>query len=141
MVGGTGPTPGPMTRADAEHWYDSLTNEPHGWAIEYDGQCVGVARLHGVDAAAAHAWLVVGLFAPEHRGRGLGTEAVRLLLGYAFATLGVDTVRVRVLAFNARAIACYRRCGFREFAREPVVLGSEVTDDILMETTAAEFDR
>jgi ribosomal-protein-alanine N-acetyltransferase len=126
MVGTTGPAPGPMTHADAQRWYDSLASEPHGWAIEYNGRCVGVARLRGVDAALPHAWLAVGFFAPEHRGRGLGTEAVQLLLAYAFGTLAVAVVRLRVLAFNARAIACYRRCGFREFAREPVELGREV---------------
>lgn len=89
-----------------------------------------------MDAAAGEGWLALGLFAPEHRGRGLGTEAVRLLLAHAFGTLGLATVRVRVLAFTARALACYRRCGFREMGREAVRLGTEAAEDVLMAITA-----
>jgi RimJ/RimL family protein N-acetyltransferase len=132
MVGAVGPAPGPMYARDARRWHDALRADRFGWAVEHEGRCVGEARLHGLDAAGGEAWLAVGLFAPEHRGRGLGTEAVGLLLAHAFGTLALRAVRVRVLAFNARAIACYRRCGFVEVGREPVDLGGEVAEDVLM---------
>ena len=138
MVGAP-PAPPGFTREDAERWYESIVREPFGWVVEYDGRCVGVARLHGVDDVAGKAWLAVGLFAPEHRGRGLGTESVRLVLAHAFGVLALSTVRLRVLAFNALGIGCYRRCGFREVSRESVTLEGERTDDILMEVTAADF--
>jgi RimJ/RimL family protein N-acetyltransferase len=133
MVGAPGPAPGPLTRAEAERWCAELAREPLGWVIELAGRCVGVARLHHVDAAAGEGWLAVGLFAPGDRGRGLGTEAVRLMLGHAFGALGLARVRLRVLAFNGRALAAYRRCGFREVGREPVRLDGEATEDIVME--------
>jgi [ribosomal protein S5]-alanine N-acetyltransferase len=69
---------------------------------------------------------------------GLGTEAVQLVLSHAFDTLELWAVRARVLAFNSRAIACYRRCGFREVAREPVSLDGEEAEDVLMEVRAPE---
>jgi RimJ/RimL family protein N-acetyltransferase len=108
--------------------------------VEFEGRCVGEARLHHVDITAAEGWLAVGLFTPAHRGRGLGTEAVRLLLAHAFGALGLTTVRLRVLAFNARALACYRRCGFREVGREPVSLGVEAAEDVLMAVTRIDPD-
>ncbi|HEU4630100.1 MAG TPA: GNAT family N-acetyltransferase [Gemmatimonadaceae bacterium] len=137
MVGATGPWPGPLTRAEAERWYETLRREPHGWVVEHAGRCVGVARLHHVERATGRAQLAVGLFAPEHRGRGLGTEVVRLLLAYAFGTLRLSVMRLRVLACNVRAIACYARCGFREVGREPVELDGERAEDLLMEVAAA----
>lgn len=137
MVGATA-APGPLTRADAEHWYAELGREAHGWVIEVGGACVGVARLHHVDPAVGEGWLAVGLFAPEHRGRGYGTEAVHLLLAHAFCALDLVAVRLRVLAFNRRALACYQRCGFHEVGREPVTLSAEATEDILMAVTRAE---
>ena len=137
MVGAP-PAAGPLTRADAERWYAALAHEPHGWVVECEGRCVGEARLHHVDPAAGEGWLAVGLFAPADRGRGVGTEATSLMLGHAFGALGLARVRLRVLAFNARALACYRRCGFREVGREPARLdGGEAAEDILMEVTPA----
>lgn len=137
---GAKPSTAPMTRADAERWYTTLAREPYGWVIAHGGRCVGEARLHHVDAAAGVGWLALGLFAPESRGRGLGTQAVQLMLGYAFGALGLSRVRLRVLAFNARALACYVHCGFGEIAREPVTLDGETAEDIVMELTASAFD-
>jgi RimJ/RimL family protein N-acetyltransferase len=63
--------------------------------------------------------------------RGLG-------LGHAFGALGLARVRLRVLACNARALACYRRCRFREVGGEPARLdGGEAAEDIPMEVTPA----
>lgn len=137
MVGAR-PATGPLTRSEAERWYAALAGEPHGWVIEHDGRLAGEARLHHVDAAAGEGWLAVGLFAPADRGRGLGTEAVALLLEHAFHALGLRRVRLRVLAFNGGALACYRRCGFKETGREPARLdGGDAAEDILMEATPA----
>ena len=141
MVGASGPAPGPLTRADAERWYATLAAEAHGWVIAVDGRCVGEARLHHVDRAADDGWLALGLFAPADRGRGLGTDAVRLLLGYAFGALGLRAVRLRVLAFNAPALACYRRSGFREVGRESVLLDGVPCEDVLMVVAGGEAVR
>jgi ribosomal-protein-alanine N-acetyltransferase len=138
MVGAIGSVAGPLTQTDAEHWYEDVRRETFGWVIELEGRCVGVARLHSLDASLKQAHLAVGLFAPQHRGMGLGTEAVQLVLSHAFDTLELSAVRARVLAFNSRAIACYRRCGFREVAREPVSLDGEEAEDVLMEVRAPE---
>ena len=138
MVGAIGSPPGPLTQADAERWYEDVGREEHGWVIELDGRCVGVARLHSLDATLKQAHLAVGLFAPQHRGMGLGTEAVQLVLSHAFDTLDLSVVRARVLAFNSRAIACYGRCGFHEVARERLSLDGEAAEDVLMEIRASE---
>ncbi|WP_030430157.1 GNAT family N-acetyltransferase [Allokutzneria albata] len=45
-------------------------------------------------------------------GRGMGTEATRLVLAYAFERIGLHRVQLEVYDFNPRAIACYRKCGF-----------------------------
>jgi len=136
---GAGPATGPLTRADAGRWYEALRSEPYGWVIEHSGRCIGEARLHRVDPPAGEGWLAVGIWSPEHRGCGLGTEAVRLMLGHAFDALGLGTIRLRVLAFNVRALATYHRCGFRETGREAVTLDGEAAEDILMVVTPVAF--
>ncbi len=61
----------------------------------------------------------VGIFIGEEdwRGRGYGGEALTLLVDYGFQCLNLHSVMLRVFSFNERALACYRRVGFREFGR------------------------
>jgi len=60
----------------------------------------------------------IGIQASRYLGRGFGTEATRLVLAYAFEVLKLHRIVVKVLDFNVRAIACYRKCGFVEEGRE-----------------------
>ena len=53
-------------------------------------------------------------FAPAHQGRGLATEALGCVLGYAFDTLGKHRVSATTDAENAPAAALLRRLGFRQ---------------------------
>lgn len=46
------------------------------------------------------------------RGRGYGTEALKLLQDYAFGVLGLERLELDVYADNARAIRCYEKAGF-----------------------------
>jgi [ribosomal protein S5]-alanine N-acetyltransferase len=82
------------------------------WAIEYDGQCVGSARLV-VDPDQHCATYAVGAFIADLRGRGLGREVTRLVVAWAFDVLGAHRIQLEVLANNRRAINCYLACGFR----------------------------
>ncbi|WP_338130372.1 GNAT family protein [Cohnella ginsengisoli] len=65
--------------------------------------------------------IVIG--APERCGQGLGTEAMRLLCGYAFKELNLNRLELEVYDFNERAYRSYLKCGFveeGEAAREAV---------------------
>ena len=52
------------------------------------------------------------LIGPEGCNRGLGTEATRLILGYAFEELGLHRVELEVFALNPRARHVYEKAGF-----------------------------
>ncbi len=82
------------------------------WVIDAGAGFVGTATLHSPDSAARSAAYAVGILSPDQLGHGLGTETTRLVLAYAFDDLGLAALTVRVLEFNARAIACYAGAGF-----------------------------
>ncbi|HMK92929.1 MAG TPA: GNAT family protein [Thermoleophilia bacterium] len=109
-----------LTQAEAAVVVDRLTptSSSQGWVIETGGRVVGNARLFAVDPDEQRARYSIGLFAKEFVGHGIGREATRLVLTYAFAVLGLHRVALRVLGFNAIAIACFRACGFVEEGRE-----------------------
>ncbi len=89
-----------------------------GWVIERNGRLVGLARLFGVEPDERRARYAVTLLSHDWVNQGMGTEATRLVLAYAFGVLGLHRVTARVLSFNERALACFRACGFVEEGRE-----------------------
>jgi RimJ/RimL family protein N-acetyltransferase len=77
------------------------------------GTFLGEAVLNDIDEWNRSAGFRIALAAPRHYGRGYGSEAARLLLGYGFRELGLHRVELEVFAFNARAIHVYEKLGFR----------------------------
>ena len=75
------------------------------------GRYLGQCSLFMIDTVARHAEMAIVL-APDSRGKGYAGEAIALLLEYAFDTMNLNRVHLRVYADNARAIACYERLGF-----------------------------
>ena len=49
--------------------------------------------------------------------RGLGTEVLRWMCEYVFATLGYRRIELSADATNARALRCYAKVGFVEEGR------------------------
>lgn len=83
------------------------------WAITHreDGRFLGDLALNEVDADNESAVFRIAL-APGAAGRGYGTEAIRLVLGFAFETVGLHRVSLEVYDFNSRARRAYEKCGF-----------------------------
>ena len=80
------------------------------WALIVRGRSIGHAALRRSDPAYAD--YEIEIDRPADRGCGHGTTTTRLLLSYAFATLGLARVRLLVEGRNRRALACYTTCGF-----------------------------
>ncbi|MGR6317760.1 GNAT family protein [Micromonospora soli] len=75
------------------------------------GACVGEVVLNEWDRhnAGCNFRTLIG---PAGRDRGLGTEAVRLIVGYGFGQLGLHRISLEVFAFNPRARRVYEKIGF-----------------------------
>jgi RimJ/RimL family protein N-acetyltransferase len=50
----------------------------------------------------------------NQRGKGIGTEAIELISGYAFKTLNLNKVTVEVVEKNVNAVNLYKKLGFLE---------------------------
>lgn len=97
------------------------------------GELVGHVTLWGIEARGRCATLSAQVGSP-FLGRGYGTDAVRTLVRYAFAELGVHRVQLGAWAFNTRAIASYARAGFTEEGRRRQVVfhDGHWYDEVLM---------
>ena len=54
----------------------------------------------------------------EGRNKGYGTEAIKLMVKFAFEEKNAHRVYLHVLADNIRAYNCYKKIGFKKFGRE-----------------------
>lgn len=131
----------PFGENEARAWVERNLAHPLCWAVDLEGRLLGEARLDGLDRHDRRARLATGLYDVSQLGKGLGREVIRLVLSYAFGTLRLHRVDLRVLEYNERAIRCYRACGFIEEGREreSARVGKNWHDDIIMGVLAREY--
>jgi diamine N-acetyltransferase len=139
-----------LVNEDAEtKWYEEMSEAARaprpsavGFAIHdvADGELVGVCGLEDIDHNFARAEF--GIFVGQRRGTGLGTDATRLALDWAFTVLGLRNVMLETYEFNEQARRAYERAGFRVIGRrrDAVRAWGRRWDSILMDATADGFD-
>lgn len=116
-----------LSDADLDSLWITLTARPgqllyHGLL---DDRLVAQIKLRDIGTPPGSAELGIMMDASEV-GRGLGKAIITRVLALAFEELGLDVVRLEVAGYNARAIAAYAACGFRETSRQWVQLDSRV---------------
>jgi RimJ/RimL family protein N-acetyltransferase len=98
-----------------------------------DDTLAGEASLWGVDTHNRIAHLGVALL-PAHRGKGLGTDVVRVLCHYGFTVLGLHRIQIDTLTDNHAMIHAAEKAGFQRevvHRRAVWVLGEHVDEVVL----------
>jgi len=73
---------------------------------------IGFVGLDGISWTHGEAFVGIGLGDPDYRGKGYGTDAMRVILRYAFVELNLHRVSLTVYEYNPRAIRSYEKNGF-----------------------------
>lgn len=107
-----------------------------------DDRKIGMIDLSGFNWLVGNAWVGIGIGEREMWGKGHGTDAMRVLLRYAFTELNLNRVTLNVFEINQRAMASYAKAGFREEGRQPKVLckAGERYDLIFMGILRSEWE-
>ncbi|MGW5670386.1 GNAT family N-acetyltransferase [Micromonospora sp. NPDC003776] len=143
----TGSAPGERYYLDRlRDWYGSRSAQTDRLDLAVvdrsTGECVGEVVLNEWDAdhETCNFRTLIG---PAGRGRGLGTEAVRLIVGYGFEQLGLHRIALEVFAFNPRARRVYEKVGFvaEGTLREVLRDGDDRVDATVMSILAPEWAR
>ena len=77
-----------------------------------DERYIGQLDLFRVDWRLRQAELGMVIASEADRSGGLGREALVLLEGFVFDTLGLERLELSVYMDNERALRCYRHAGF-----------------------------
>lgn len=106
----------PVTRKDHLNWLETKVDKGlvHQFIIcmNSDGFPVGSIYLQNFEVDNKKAeW---GIYIGEEKayGKGVGTEAAKLILNYAFENLGMHKVVSRVLAYNQASIRMNEKAGY-----------------------------
>jgi RimJ/RimL family protein N-acetyltransferase len=83
-----------------------------------DDRLIGLIGLYTIFQSQREAFMGIQIGEREYWGKGYGTDALRVLLCYAFDELNLLRVSLSVLDGNERATRSYEKCGFRYEGRE-----------------------
>lgn len=88
---------------------------------------VGHIELNNIDPHTRRGCICRVMVAPEMRGHGYGQHMLQEMLRYSFTKLKLRRVDLYVFDFNAAAIACYQRVGFRKirYLRDIRLIGDD----------------
>ncbi|WP_197683556.1 GNAT family N-acetyltransferase [Jiangella alkaliphila] len=126
-----------FTRADIDAYCASRAEQDErlDWVIEdaVTGEYAGGIAVNDIDADNETAGFRIDLI-ETYRGRGLGPEAIELMLRHLFDEVGVHRVDLEVYAFNPRAQRSYEKCGFvvEGRMRESLLWDGQRVDTIVM---------
>jgi RimJ/RimL family protein N-acetyltransferase len=77
-----------------------------------DDRLIGMAAVNRIEWTNGNAFLRLGIGAAEDRRKGYGTQALQLLLRFAFAELNLFRVSAMVPEYNEAAVALLKKFGF-----------------------------
>lgn len=89
--------------------------------LAFDGETpIGAGEICDINEEAGTGRICRLIFAEEVKNKGYGEQFLRGLAHIAFAEMGLVSLSLRVYCFNANAVRCYEKVGFRvtEFFEE-----------------------
>lgn len=103
-----------LTLEDEWEWYQEMREDPARitWVMEAEGRPIGNLALMNIDETNQRATLGIAVGEKGEWGRGYGTEAIQLVLGFAFKEMRLRRVDLCTDEDNVRGIRCYEKCGF-----------------------------
>lgn len=96
------------------------------------GAPIGTVTRYWADARTQWLEVGVGIYTPQHWGRGFGFEALALWVGYLFDTMPLRRIGLRTWSGNQRMVRLARRLGFKQEAtfREAYATRNRVFDRV-----------
>jgi diamine N-acetyltransferase len=137
----------PFNLKEERQWVEkniaSNDSAAHFTILTKKGKPIGNISLMEIEYVHRNAQLGIMIGEKAYWNRGYGTDAIEALLGFAFETLGLHKVELRLNVSNKRALTCYKNCGFKLEGRkrEQTFHRGEYCDELIMSTLKSEWER
>ncbi|MBR1156120.1 GNAT family N-acetyltransferase [Bradyrhizobium sp. JYMT SZCCT0428] len=132
----------PVHAPNHSAWFEAITRDDRRivFAIRMIGDpaIIGLLQLADMHPVHRSAELIIRIGEEFNRGRGAGSEAVRLATNFAFNDRNLQRVWLRVFADNARAIRAYEKAGLQVEGRlrRACFIDGKWVDEIVMAALA-----
>ena len=83
-----------------------------------DDQLIGFTDLEVNHWSQRNAWIGIGIGPRDFWSKGYGTDAMRVLMRFAFTELNLERLTLNVFAYNERAQRSYLKAGFQVEGRQ-----------------------
>lgn len=136
----------PQSYADTADFLDHVTHAGPNGAYFVIAQketqvYIGQIDLMSINWKLRNAEIAMVIGNEGKRGKGIGTQALQLMLDYAFGTLGLERISLEVATANERAIHCYQKAGFtlEGVKRHAFMVDGEYADLAMMAVLSGEW--
>ena len=98
-----------------------------------DDTLIGFVALFNISGRNQTGEMAIGIGNPAYRGKGYGSDTLRVILRYAFDELNLHHLGLTVMAYNIAAVTAYERVGFvKEGVRREVVTRAGQRHDLVL---------
>ena len=131
--------PKPLSKQQVSEWLTNAQKDERRFMfliLEADHPSKAIGYLQLANFQPIHGTVELGVcILPEMRGQGIGREAIKLILKFAYQIYAIRKVGLKVLSQNSNAIALYRKLGFRKVGilREDFWICGKYQDVMIME--------
>ncbi len=114
-----------------KHWMDQELENPAPGFYPFtirtlaDNKLIGGCDIEVVNWNGRDSFVAIFIGDRAHWGKGYGTDAMNVLLRYAFVELGLWRVSLGVFEYNPRAVRSYEKAGFQHEGRMRGALNRE----------------
>lgn len=124
---------------------ERIIKEQYNFAIISldDDQLIGNISLLKINEIDRNAELGIFIGDEKNRNKGYGKEAIKLLLDYGFNQINLHNIILKAFSFNERAIATYKKVGFKEFGiwKESHYFNGKYCDEVQMQILKEDFNQ
>ncbi|WP_195428795.1 GNAT family protein [Clostridium sp. D46t1_190503_E9] len=138
--------PFPMTKWQEEEWVRSRkanVDFTYDFAIEdlETGKYIGGCSINECDVKNRTCVIGIMIGDKEYWSKGYGSDSLKVLTKFIFEEVNMNKIKLKVFSFNTRAIACYKKVGFKEegILKKEVYRNGKYHDEILMAIFKDEF--
>lgn len=106
----------PYSQDDIVNWINFHNNNDSEVLLVIEdtaaAKLIGHVGLYKIDKVAKKTEYGILISDDDSRGKGYGSKATKLMVDYAFHTLGMHKVTAEVLSENLPSISMFKKCGF-----------------------------
>lgn len=135
----------PVSAVEHQEWFHAIQQRKDMfifgiYSLE-SKKLIGSCQLHSIQTVHRNAELQIRIGDVQERGRSYGTDALKLLLDFAFKDLNLHRVYLHVFSSNDTALHVYKKLGFTHEGtlRQSAFINGNYVDVFVMGLLQSEF--